>query len=72
MARSIFNFTRSIMNSMIGQAEPDEEFDNDFMSRTQHNSETNSDVVSVVSYTTSEVGLPPLERETKKLSRLNQ
>ena len=72
MARSLLNFTRSVVNSIIRRAEPDEEFSDDFQSQTQQGSTNNSDVVSVVSYTTSEIGLPPLQREIRKLSRLRQ
>ena len=72
MARSLLNFTRSVVNSMIGREDQDEGFDRDFLSQTHQDSESNSDVVSMVSYTASEVGLPPLEREIKKLARLNR
>ena len=72
MARSLLNFTRSVVNSIIRRAEPDEEFSDDFQSQTQQGSTNNSDVVSVVSYTTSEIGLPPLQREIRKLLRLRQ
>ena len=83
MAQSVFNMTKSILNSVLGRRNrPEEDSDDDFLSQTQQNqsregslsseSEVNSGIISIVSYTESELALDSVAQTKRRLERLRR
>jgi hypothetical protein len=83
MAQSVFNMTKSILNSVLGRRnQPEENSDDDFLSQTRQNqsregslsseSEVNSGIISIVSYTESELALDSVAQTKRRLERLRR
>ena len=82
MAQSVVNMTKSFFNSVLGRREQPEENSEDFLSQTGQNrsprsslsseSEGNSGVISIVSYTESELALNTVAQTKRRLERLRR
>jgi len=82
MAQSVVNMTKSFFNSVLGRREQPEENSDDFLSQTGQNrsprsslsseSEGNSGVISIVSYTESELALNTVAQTKRRLERLRR